>query len=207
MSFHIWTTLFLASLLISLSPGAGAVLTMNSGLNYGFKRSYSTIFGLQVGYLAQAFIVVIGLGAIIVKSTLIFNIIKWAGVLYLIYLGLSKIFSKVEKIEDESEKKAYSAKKTFLTACLINLTNPKATVFLLAFIPQFLNPNESLLKQFLIIALTLTFVDILVMTGYSTLASKLRNIIKDVKAMKIQNVATGTFLIIAALFLSTTKNS
>ncbi|WP_108062285.1 LysE family transporter [Poseidonibacter lekithochrous] len=207
MDFEVWLTLLLASIAISVSPGAGAVVSMNYGIKYGLKKSYSAIFGLQAGLLAQTFIVVIGLGAIIAKSVLVFNIVKWVGVAYLVYLGLSKIFEKVELVEQSEQIKSYDAKKAFLTATFINLTNPKATVFLVAFIPQFLNPNESLWLQFTIIGLTLCVVDIFVMTGYSSMASKLKFLIKDVKAMKIQNRITGMFLILAAVFMSTAKRS
>ncbi len=207
MEFDVWLTLLLASIAISVSPGAGAVVSMNYGIKYGLKKSYSAIMGLQAGLFAQTFIVVIGLGALIMQSVMLFNIIKWIGVLYLIYLGLSKIFEKVELVEEGEHLKNYSAKKAFITATFINLTNPKATVFLVAFIPQFLNPNESLWLQFTIIVITLCVVDIFVMTGYSSMASKLKFLIKDVKAMKIQNRITGAFLILAAVFMSTAKKA
>ena len=207
MELNVWLTLLLATIAISVSPGAGAVVSMNYGIKYGLKKSYAAIFGLQAGLLIQTFVVVIGLGAIIAKSVLVFTIIKWIGVLYLVYMGLSKIFEKVELSEEGEQIKAYSAKKAFISATLINVTNPKATVFLVAFIPQFLNPNESLWLQFGIICLTLVVIDIIVMTGYSTMASKLKFLIKDVKAMKIQNRITGSFLIIAAIFMSMTKRA
>jgi len=207
MDFEVWLTLFLAAIAISLSPGAGAVVSMNYGLKYGLKKSYAAIFGLQFGYVVQTFIVIIGLGAIIAKSVLVFNIVKWIGVAYLVYLGLSKIFEKVEVLEESEQIRNYNAKKAFMTASFINLTNPKATVFLVAFIPQFLNTSESLWTQFVIIALTLCVVDVFVMTGYSSMASRLKFLIKDVKAMKIQNRITGMFLILAAVFMSTAKRS
>lgn len=207
MEFDLWLTLFLASIALSISPGAGAVVSMNYGIKYGLKKSYAAIFGLQAGLLLQTFTVVIGLGAIIAQSVTIFTIIKWVGVAYLVYMGLSKIFEKVEIVEKGVELLDYNAKKTFWTSTFINITNPKSTVFLVAFIPQFLNPNESLWLQFAIIASTLCLVDILVMTGYSSLASKLKFLIKDVKAMKIQNRITGSFLILAAVFMSTAKKS
>jgi len=199
--------MFLAALAISISPGAGAVVSMNYGLKYGLKKSYPAIFGLQVGYLIQTFVVVIGLGAIIAKSVLIFTVIKWIGVAYLVYLGLSKIFEKVEIVQEEEQINNYDAKKAFISASLINLTNIKATVFLVAFIPQFLDPNISIWLQFVIIGLTLCLVDIFVMTGYSSMASKLKFLIKDVKAMKIQNRITGAFLILAAVLMSTAKRA
>lgn len=207
MAFEVWLTLLLASIAISVSPGAGAVVSMNYGIKYGLKKSYAAIMGLQLGLITQTFIVVIGLGAIIAKSVMLFTIIKWIGVAYLVYLGLVKIFEKVEILDENEQLNNYDAKKAFATATFINLTNPKATVFLVAFIPQFLNPNESMWLQFLIIGFTLCIVDIIVMTGYSGLATKLRFLIKDVKAMKIQNRITGSFLILAALFMSTAKRT
>ena len=205
MEFNVWLTMFLAAIAISVSPGAEAVVSMNYGLKYGLKKSYPAIFGLQVGYLIQTFIVVIGLGAIIAKSVLIFTIIKWIGVAYLVYLGLGKIFEKAQLVDDEEHLNSYSAKKAFLNSSLINLTNIKATIFLVAFIPQFINPNESIFLQFIIIGATLSVVDIFVMTGYSSMASKLKFLLKDVKAIKIQNRITGSLLILAAIFMSNAK--
>ena len=207
MEFNIWLTMFLAAMAISVSPGAGAVVSMNYGLKYGLKKSYPAIFGLQVGYILQAFVVVIGLGAIIAKSILVFTIIKWIGVAYLVYFGLSKIFEKVELNNEEEQISSYNSKKAFLNAILINLTNVKATILLVAFIPQFINHNESIFLQFVIISLTLSIVDIIVMTGYSSLASKLRFLLKDAKAIKTQNRITGTFLIIAAILMSNAKRA
>ena len=207
MEFNIWLTMFLAAMAISVSPGAGAVVSMNYGLKYGLKKSYPAIFGLQVGYILQAFVVIIGVGAIIAKSILVFTIIKWIGVAYLVYFGLSKIFEKVELNNEEEQISSYNSKKAFLNAILINLTNVKATILLVAFIPQFINHNESIFLQFVIISLTLSIVDIVVMTGYSSLASKLRFLLKDAKAIKTQNRITGTFLIIAAILMSNAKRA
>lgn len=207
MPWDIWLTMLFASILISVSPGAGAVVSMNYGLKYGLKRSYAAIFGLQTGLFAQTFIVVIGLGSLIMKSILLFNIIKWIGVVYLVFLGIMKFVEKPHLPSDTENIKAFSAKKAYIQATLINLTNIKATVFLVAFIPQFLNPNEPLLQQFFIICATLIGVDIIVMTGYSSLASKLKNVVKSVRAIQIQNRLTGAFLLLAAFFISTAKRA
>ncbi|PHO08784.1 lysine transporter LysE [Malaciobacter canalis] len=205
MNLDIWLTLLIASIFLSISPGAGAVVSMNYGLKYGLKKSYGAILGLQTGLFLQTFIVVIGLGTIISKSVMLFNIIKWLGVLYLLYLAFTKIFEKVEVLEEEKLINTYSFKKAYLSATLINLTNIKSTVFLVAFIPQFLSTQYSMIIQFTIISLTLCIIDTIVMTGYSTLASKLKFLVKDVKAMKIQNRITGFFLALAAFFVSTAK--
>ena len=207
MSLDIWLTMLVASILISVSPGAGAVVSMNYGLKYGLKRSYAAIFGLQAGLFAQTFVVVVGLGSLILKSLLLFNIIKWIGVAYLVFLGVMKFIEKPVLPDDTANIKAFSAKKAFIQATLINLTNVKATVFLVAFIPQFLNPNEPLMSQFIIICTTLIGVDIIVMTGYSSLAAKLKHVIKSIRAIQIQNRITGAFLLLAAFFISTAKRA
>ena len=81
------------------------------------------------------------------KIHLVFNIIKWIGVAYLVYFGLSKIFEKVELVDEQEKINSYNPKKAFFSSILINLTNVKATIFLVAFIPQFINPNESIFFQ------------------------------------------------------------
>ena len=207
MDLDIWLTMLVAAIVISISPGAGAVVSMNYGLKYGLRRSYAAIFGLQMGLFIQTFIVVVGLGSLIMSSLLLFNIIKWIGVAYLIFIGVMKFREKPVLPSDTENIKAFSASKAFIQATLINCTNIKATVFLVAFIPQFLDPNKELFSQFVIICATLIGVDIIVMTGYSSLAYRLKFMVKSLRAVRIQNRITGAFLLLAALFVSTAKRA
>ncbi len=207
MQLDIWLTMLVATIVISVSPGAGAVVSMNYGLRYGLKRSYAAILGLQIGLLTQTFVVVIGLGSLITQSLTLFNIIKWIGVAYLIFLGVMKFIEKPMLPQDAENIKAFSFKKALIQASLINMTNIKATVFLVAFIPQFLDPTKPIWTQFLIICATLVVVDVIVMTGYSSLASKLKFMVKSLRAITIQNRITGAFLLLAALFVSTAKRA
>ena len=207
MNVDMWLTMLFASIAISVSPGAGAVVSMSYGLKYGLKRSYAAIFGLQLGLFIQTFVVVIGLGSLIMNSLTLFTIIKWIGVAYLVFLGIMKFLEKPVLPHETENIQAYSASKAFIKATLINCTNIKATVFLVAFIPQFLDPNKDLVQQFFIICATLIGVDTLVMTGYSSLASSLKCMLKSIKAIRIQNQITGVFLLLAAFFVSTAKRS
>ncbi|MDR2081658.1 MAG: LysE family transporter [Campylobacteraceae bacterium] len=202
MELHLWFTLLIASFFISISPGAGAITTVNSALNYGFKRSYAAIIGLQTGLFAQILIVCVGLGGIIAASQTLYNIIKWFGVLYLIYLGIVCFRASDINFKREKMEKSFKFSSLFLKACLVNLTNPKATVFLLAFIPQFLLPQKPELARIAIICVTLICVDLVVMSGYSLLGSVMKKRVTDNKFMRIQNRISGSALIIAALFLA-----
>ncbi len=207
MNVDVWLTMLAASIAISVSPGAGAVVSMSYGLKYGLKRSYAAIFGLQLGLFIQTFVVVIGLGSLIMNSLTLFTIIKCLGVAYLVFLGIMKFLEKPVLPHETENIQAYSASKAFIKATLINCTNIKATVFLVAFIPQFLDPSKDLLSQFVIICATLIAVDIIVMTGYSSLASKLKFMVKSLRAIRIQNRITGAFLLLAAFFVSTAKRA
>ncbi|MDD4506674.1 MAG: LysE family transporter, partial [Sulfurospirillaceae bacterium] len=167
----------------------------------------TTLFRSQIGLLTQTFVVVIGLGSLITQSLTLFNVIKWIGVAYLIFLGVMKFVEKPMLPQDAENIKAFSFKKALIQASLINMTNIKATVFLVAFIPQFLDPTKPIWTQFFIICATLVVVDVIVMTGYSSLASKLKFMVKSLRAITIQNRITGAFLLLAALFVSTAKRA
>ncbi|MDR2099813.1 MAG: LysE family transporter [Campylobacteraceae bacterium] len=202
MEFHLWLTMLITSLFISISPGCGAITTINSALNYGFKRSYAAIIGLQVGYLVQIIIVCIGLGGVIAASAALYNIIKWFGVLYLIYLGISSFRASAAHFKHEKMEKAFKFSSLFIKASLVNLTNPKATIFLLAFIPQFLSLNKPEFTQIVTICATLIGVDLAVMSCYGVLGSTMKKHINNEKFMRVQNRLAGLALITAALFLS-----
>ena len=90
MTFELWLTFFIASLLISISPGPGAINTLSSGLRYGVRNSLPAILGLQLGYGAQIVVAGIGLGALLAASTTAFNVVKWFGIGYLVWLGYKK---------------------------------------------------------------------------------------------------------------------
>jgi homoserine/homoserine lactone efflux protein len=196
--------MLIASFIISISPGAGAITTVNSALNYGFKRSFAAIIGLQTGYLIQIIIVCIGLGGIIAASALLYNIVKWFGVLYLIYLGFMQFRASSAhfKREKTGTEKIFKFSSLFSKACLINLTNPKATIFLLAFIPQFLSSDKPQFIQLAVICTTLICVDFMVMSGYGALGQAIKKRMNNSKFMRIQNKITGAALIAAALFLA-----
>src|SRR5471030_2659154 len=90
MTLATWITFFLACWAISLSPGPGAIAAMTAGLNLGFRRGYSVVFGLILGIWTQVIIVVAGLGAVIAASNTAFTVLKLCGAAYLIWIGISQ---------------------------------------------------------------------------------------------------------------------
>jgi homoserine/homoserine lactone efflux protein len=119
---------------------------MSSGLRFGFKRGYWNAIGLAIGLAIQFVISVIGVGALLATSEMAFNIVKWAGVLYLIYLGYKQYRSPVAMIRLEQDSVQNTpTHKLVLQGILVNIMNPKGAIFLLAVIPQFLDLSKPLL--------------------------------------------------------------
>lgn len=203
MAWVVWVNLCFASFAISLSPGPGAVSSLASGLRFGFARGYWNAIGLAIGYAAQYVISVIGVGAILATSDLAFNIVKWVGVLYLLYLGYKQYRSPVAIIKiDQNHTEVLSRRKLIMQGILVNLTNPKGAVFLIAITPQFLNIHTPLLPQYAIICATLVIADMIVMAGYTGLAARIMKFMRSPHRAAALNKIFGLLFMLAALFMA-----
>jgi homoserine/homoserine lactone efflux protein len=208
MEFSVWLAFFAASWAISLSPGAGAIAAMSSGLNHGFRRGYFTTFGLILGILTQIVVVGAGLGALIAASSLGFTVVKWAGVAYLVYLGVQQwLAPATPMVAADGEPLAMTRRQLVLRGWAINAVNPKGTVFLLAVVPQFLDLRANLGQQYLVIGATLAFTDAVVMAGYTALAARVLSMLRSSRQIKIMNRSFGSLFIAAGALLATFKRA
>ncbi len=171
MSWSVWLTLVGAGVLISLTPGAGAVNTMANSLGSGWTRSIWGILGQQVALLAHLAVVAAGVGVLVAGSPVLFNVIRYAGAAYLVYLGVRQFRSRatVAKVGRGDREPAWSM---FRRGLLVNLTNPKAVVFFLAFTPQFIRPERPLLEQYTVLAATIVAIDVIVMWFFFAAAAR-----------------------------------
>lgn len=207
MTFELWIAFLVASLFISISPGAGAVNTMSTGLRYSVKDTLPAIFGLQLGYGIQIILVGVGLGTLLASSVLAFEILKWFGVAYLIWLGYKKWTQPAISFDSETQYKE-SKQRQFWQAALVNLSNPKATVFLLALFPQFVDTQAvTQSTQYLVMGITLILADIVVMIGYASLASQLSRWMKSERHQVIQNRVFGGMFVGAATLMASYQNA
>ncbi len=210
MPLDTWIAFFIASWAISLSPGAGAVASMTSGLNNGFARSYWTILGLQVGVLAQIAVVGAGLGAVLAASRLAFEMVKWSGVAYLVYLGVQQWRASPQAPAGTHEPFSASNERLrlqpplelILRGFLVNASNPKATIFMLAVLPQFIDTARPLALQYLVITVTMVGVDVIVMGGYAGFAAKVLCLLREPRQVRRLNRVFGALFIAAAALLA-----
>lgn len=206
MALSVWLAFFAASWAISISPGAGAVAAMSAGLNHGFRRSFYTIMGLILGIWTQVIVVGLGLGALVAASSTAFLVVKWLGVAYLIWLGISQWRAPARPLVAPADGGVQVTRRSMvLRAWMINAVNPKGTVFLLAVVPQFMVLSQPLLPQYLIIAATLGFTDLVVMTGYSALAARVLGALKSPSHIRALNRTFGSFFVMAGTLLALFK--
>ena len=205
MAFSLWSGFLLAAILIALSPGPGAATSMSAGLRHGYGAAFRAILGLQTALIIQLAIVAAGLGALLATSALAFDTLRIIGAAYLVWLGVQKWRTEIKVAGDAGSPALRN--DLFLQGLLVNLTNPKAIVFMVALMPQFVDPERPQGLQFLIIGLTMCSVDTLVMSGYALLASRLRRWLSNPAALRAQNRFFGGLFIGAGAFLAASRRS
>ncbi|HQU51095.1 MAG TPA: LysE family transporter [Casimicrobiaceae bacterium] len=209
MAFETWLAFFAASWLISLSPGSGAISCMAAGMRHGYVRALWNIVGLQAGILFVLAIVALGLGAIIAASTALFTAIKWLGAVYLVYLGIQQWRAPTPAVTSGEPGNASdgSPGRLMLRGFLVNATNPKGIVFMLAVLPQFIDPHAPQAVQYLICAGTLLFTDFVVMSGYTGLAAKVLTLLREPRHVRWVNRGFGGMFVAAGLALATFRRA
>jgi len=208
MLLDTWISFFVACWIISLSPGAGAVASMSAGLNYGFRRGYWNALGLQLALALQIGIVATGLGAVLAASEVAFSVIKWFGVAYLIYLGWKQWMAPPAAVAVASGDAAHGRPRALvMRGFIVNASNPKAIVFILAVLPQFLDPTRPLLAQYLILAATMIAVDLVVMAGYTGLAARVLRLLREPHQQRLLNRCFGGLFVGAVLLLATVRRA
>lgn len=210
MDWDIWLAFVGASIAISVSPGAGAIQSMSTGLNHGLRRGVWSVAGLQIGLMTQLAVVAVGLGAAVAKSVTAFTVIKWIGVGYLIYLAVRQWRTNPNDLTDELAAGADARGgrlALLIRGALVNLTNPKGLVFLLAVLPQFVIPTRPLLPQYLTIAATMTVVDVVVMCGYTGLSARLLRWLRTPRQQIALNRTLSALFALAALVLSLVRRA
>ncbi|RYF80465.1 MAG: homoserine/homoserine lactone efflux protein [Comamonadaceae bacterium] len=209
MDWQVWLAYCVAAWVIALSPGSGAVLSMSHGLAFGVRRTTATIVGLQIGLAFTLVVAGVGIGALLMASATAFLVVKIVGAGYLLWLGWRQwrapVSGEAGDATSAGEGAAHmlSARQRVLRGALTNMTNPKGIVFMVAVLPQFIDPKRPLWLQLLILLATTVVADVIVMHGYAWLAARLQRLMRSARARRSQNRVFGGVLMAmgASLFL------
>ena len=154
MSLKLLLVFALTEFLMSLTPGPAVLLVVSQGMKTGFKPSLRGTLGIEVGNGIYFGLSALGLGALLVASSNLFEVIRWLGVAYLILLGLKMLIFK-RKAEDKIEPVVTTREsaKLFFQGLVTQLVNPRALVFFTALLPQFISPGNRVVQQFVVLGI------------------------------------------------------
>ena len=202
MTLAVWLGFLLAAILIAVTPGPGAVISMSTGMRHGYLAALTAILGLQAAILLHLMIVALGLGALLAASETAFALVKFIGAAYLVWLGIQRWRAPPLPADATPDASPVLSKSLFLQGLMVNLTNPKAIVFIGALVPQFVDPVKAQVGQYLLIAMTLCLTDMFVMSCYALAASRLGGWMRDPAAIRSQNRLFGGLFISAGAILA-----
>lgn len=198
----------LAALMLNITPGNDMIFVISRSLSYGTKAGIYAALGIGLGCFVHIFASVVGLSVIIQQSEILFNIIRYAGAAYLIFIGIKSFMEKPSTmIFKQNQNDKNTNLKILRQGTITNVLNPKVSLFFLAFLPQFVdNQVENITSQILFLGLWFNFsgtvVNVLIALLFSKIIAKLSNF---QQFWKIQNKVSGAVLVALGLQIALKK--
>lgn len=205
MDIETWLAFVAASLVLTMTPGPSILLGVVHAMKYGASKTVVTALGDISANFLQMMLVAIGLGAVIASSESAFLVIKWFGIVTLIYMGIKMLLSKPLEINKVSEEAPVPMHRLFLSGFFVAAGNPKAIVFFTAFFPQFIDPTQPLLQQMAIMCPTMAILDFTWVMIYALSTKKFLGFMKT--HPMVLNRVGGSALISASIFLMFSSRS
>jgi threonine/homoserine/homoserine lactone efflux protein len=195
---HNFWVFALASLILNLTPGNDMLYIASRSTGQGIKAGIISCLGIMVGCLVHILAAVVGLSAIIARSAMAFDIIKYIGAAYLVYLGTRSLLSrKSVAFRPDGKLPRLSYKKLFIQGAITNVLNPKVALFFLAFLPQFINTGAADTRwQILFLGAWFDVVGTLVNILVAILFGRMGNwLARSPRYLRMQQKITGMVLI------------
>ena len=199
-------TFFVASILLALAPGPDNIFVLTQSSLYGKRSGLVVMLGLCTGLVVHSFAVALGVAVIFEQSALAFSVLKLAGAGYLLYLAWLAFRASATKIQGKGNGEICLL-KLYGRGIIMNITNPKVSIFFLAFLPQFADPSRGpVWLQIVILGGLFILSTILVFGGIALLAGTIGQWVnRSDRAQKIMNRVTGVVFVGLALKLATTE--
>lgn len=189
----------MATIVLGLIPGPNVALTVANSLAHGTRYGLLTVAGTSSAMIPQLIVTVLGMSAFIAFMADWFDILRWVGVAYLLYLGIKQWLAPAQDLA-HVKPKPLSVKEIYGRGFLVSLTNPKTILFYGAFFPQFITPAADPTTQLIVLSVTFLIVITLVDSLWAILAGQARSRLLGESAWT--NRISGGFLIVAATLLA-----
>jgi homoserine/homoserine lactone efflux protein len=174
MTLPTWLLFCLTETVLCLIPGPAVLLVLATALRGGFAPATRATAGILAGNTMYFALSATGIAAVIVASHGVFSVLKWAGAAYLVWLGLRMLLLRSGSHGAAQERPGSNAERFFARAFIVQAANPKALVFFIALLPQFINPAASVPQQILLLGLSSVAIEFMVLSLYAALAARAR---------------------------------
>jgi homoserine/homoserine lactone efflux protein len=174
-----WLLYTAAAVGLSLTPGPNGLLALTHGALYGARRTVFTILGGSVGFATVIALSMFGIGALLAANVGLLVLLKWLGGAYLVWLGI-QVWRSPALAQSRTEAKLTSGRSLFQAGLFSAISNPKGILFFVAFLPQFIDPELSLVVQFLIMAATFVVIEFFYELIVASLADRIQPWLKKV---------------------------
>ncbi|MFK8029874.1 MAG: LysE family translocator [Gammaproteobacteria bacterium] len=203
LSIEVLILFSVTTFFVVLAPGPAALAVAVEAASNGFQRSLLVTFGIAFANAVLFILSAVGIGAAIVASESLFLIIKWVGIIYLLYLGFGALFSATRAMTIQPKNKSTgNLSRLFFRGFTIEVTNPKALLYFTALLPQFINSDFPIVPQIIIfIVITIVF-DFVCYSLYGYLGWKTVKVGMSERFVKIINKSAGVTLIIVAILVA-----
>ena len=206
MTIELYLAFVAATTLLIIFPGPAVALIVATSLSHGSRAALITVAGSSSAIAILLVVTALGMTSLMLLLSQWFEVLRWAGVAYLFYLGLQAWRSKPEALAGRATKR-HSANRLYLRGFVVNATNPKTLFFYAAFFPQFVDPAAPIGPQLTLLCLTFLVIATLLDSGYALLAARLGGLLKSERAQRLRNRVTGGLLICAGLGLALARRA
>jgi len=206
MSIEIWLAFVAASAVLLMIPGPTTLTVISYSISHGYKAKIPLILAVALGDSTALALSLLGLGALLAESAFWFQAVKWAGGLYLIYLGIKLLMAGVSPTEISENKGGVSSWKLFANTYLVTALNPKGIIFFVAFLPQFINTGANVSTQLWVLAVTFVMLASLNATLYALFAGKAQQALSSPKTQRLFNICGGSLLSAAGIWALTAEH-
>ena len=205
MTLELWLAFVVASTILLIIPGPTILTVISYSISHGYKAKIPLILAVASGDSTALALSLLGLGALLAESAFWFQFVKWAGGLYLIFLGIKLLMAGVNPSKIEPNKDDVSSWKLFINTYLVTALNPKGIIFFVAFLPQFIDTNADVAAQLWLLAITFVTLAALNATLYAMFAGKAQQAISSAKTQRLFKIGGGSLLSAAGLWALTAK--
>ncbi len=200
MSLELWLAFVAASAVMLALPGPTILTVISYSIAHGRRANVPLVAAVALGDSTALALSLLGLGALLATSATWFTVIKWAGGLYLLYLGVRLLRAGVAGEAPAAPQVPGSRWRLFANTYVVTALNPKGIVFFVAFLPQFIDPTTDVARQLWVLAVTFVVMATANAALYAAFASTARRLLSSPRAQRRFNLAGGTLLSAAGVW-------